>query len=217
MGISTVAVFSEADRDALHVSLADESSASARRRVAESYLNMAAIISAAVCSPGRRPSTRATACSRKTRALPHCARSATSPSSAPSARSIRQDGRQGRGPATMRAAGVPVIPGCDAVEQRGGGQGNEAETDRLPAADQGPRRRRRPRHPPGQRRRGAGKRLPLRSREAQAPLATARVYMEKIPVSGQAHRDADALRQARQRRLPGRARMLHAAQEPEAD
>ena len=31
MGIETVAVFSEADRDALHVSLADEVSASDRR------------------------------------------------------------------------------------------------------------------------------------------------------------------------------------------
>ena len=50
MGISTVAVFSEADREALHVSLADESYCIGPAPVGESYLNMAAIISAAICS-----------------------------------------------------------------------------------------------------------------------------------------------------------------------
>ena len=57
MGISTVAVFSEADREALHVSLADESYCIGPAPVGESYLNMAAIISAA-----RRQSIRATDC-----------------------------------------------------------------------------------------------------------------------------------------------------------
>ena len=47
MGISTVAVFSEADRDALHVSLADESVCIGPARAARSYLNMPAILSAA--------------------------------------------------------------------------------------------------------------------------------------------------------------------------
>ena len=40
MGISTVAVFSEADREALHVSLADESYCIGPAPVGESYLNM---------------------------------------------------------------------------------------------------------------------------------------------------------------------------------
>ena len=47
MGISTVAVFSEADRDALHVSLADESICIGPAQVQDSYLNMTAILSAA--------------------------------------------------------------------------------------------------------------------------------------------------------------------------
>ena len=47
MGISTVAVFSEADRDALHVSLADESVCIGPASAARSYLNMPAILSAA--------------------------------------------------------------------------------------------------------------------------------------------------------------------------
>ena len=48
MGISTVAVFSEADRNALHVSLADESICIGPAPVSKSYLNMTAILSAAV-------------------------------------------------------------------------------------------------------------------------------------------------------------------------
>ena len=48
MGISTVAVFSEADRNALHVSLADESICIGPAHVSKSYLNMTSILSAAV-------------------------------------------------------------------------------------------------------------------------------------------------------------------------
>ena len=50
MGISTVAVYSEAARDALHVSLADESYCIGPAKVADSYLNMGAILSVAVAS-----------------------------------------------------------------------------------------------------------------------------------------------------------------------
>ena len=50
MGISTVAVFSEADRDALHVSLADESICIGPANLQESYLNMTAILEAAAAT-----------------------------------------------------------------------------------------------------------------------------------------------------------------------
>ena len=50
MGIATVAVFSEADREALHVSLADESYCIGPAPANKSYLNMDAILSAAVLS-----------------------------------------------------------------------------------------------------------------------------------------------------------------------
>lgn len=48
MGIRTVAVFSEPDREALHTQLADEAVCIGSARVAESYLNMTNIITAAV-------------------------------------------------------------------------------------------------------------------------------------------------------------------------
>lgn len=47
MGVSTVAVYSEADRSALHVRFADEAVCIGKASSAESYLNMPAIISAA--------------------------------------------------------------------------------------------------------------------------------------------------------------------------
>ncbi len=50
MGISTVAVYSEADKDALHVQLADESYCIGKAAAADSYLNEDRIISTALVS-----------------------------------------------------------------------------------------------------------------------------------------------------------------------
>src|ERR1700685_3979894 len=46
MGIATVAVYSEADRDALHVEMADEAGLIGRRAGAESYLAIDRIVEA---------------------------------------------------------------------------------------------------------------------------------------------------------------------------
>ncbi len=50
MGIATVAVYSEADREALHVALADESCCIGKPEAADSYLNEDRIISAALAT-----------------------------------------------------------------------------------------------------------------------------------------------------------------------
>lgn len=50
MGISTVAIYSEADKDALHVSLADEAYCVGPAQVGDSYLNMLNILTIAVSS-----------------------------------------------------------------------------------------------------------------------------------------------------------------------
>ena len=55
MGISTVAIYSEADKDSLHVQLADESYCVGGNRVADSYLNMPAILTVAVESGATEP------------------------------------------------------------------------------------------------------------------------------------------------------------------
>ena len=48
MGIKTVAVYSEADRDALHTQLADEAVCIGPAQAADSYLDMEKIISATI-------------------------------------------------------------------------------------------------------------------------------------------------------------------------
>lgn len=48
LGISTVAVYSEADKDALHTVLADEAICIGPAKSTESYLNMSAVLSAAI-------------------------------------------------------------------------------------------------------------------------------------------------------------------------
>ena len=50
LGIISVAVYSEADREALHAQIADEAVCIGPARAAESYLNMDNIISAALAS-----------------------------------------------------------------------------------------------------------------------------------------------------------------------
>ena len=50
MGIRTVAVYSEADKDALHTQLADESVCIGKAQALDSYLNMERILSATVAS-----------------------------------------------------------------------------------------------------------------------------------------------------------------------
>ena len=50
MGIKTVAVYSEADRDTLHTALADESICIGPSAASESYLNMERIVSAALAT-----------------------------------------------------------------------------------------------------------------------------------------------------------------------
>ena len=106
MGISTVAVFSEADREALHVSLADESYCIGPAPVGESYLNMAAIISAAICSGAQAIHPGYGLLSENARFAALCEE-------------------------CNRRAGHPRLR---RGEQRGGSQG-AGQADRLPAAD----------------------------------------------------------------------------------
>ena len=64
MGISTVAVFSEADREGLWVSLADEAYCIGPAFLKDSYLNMTAIIDVAVAT-GASDSSRLRSFERK--------------------------------------------------------------------------------------------------------------------------------------------------------
>lgn len=67
LGIISVAVYSEADREALHAQIADEAVCIGPARAAESYLNMDNIISAALASGCQADSSRLRFSIRKSR------------------------------------------------------------------------------------------------------------------------------------------------------
>ena len=115
MGISTVAVFSEADSNALHVSLADESYCIGPALVKDSYLNMSAIISAAIVSGAQaiHPGYGFLSENPKFAALCEKCRIVFI---GPTAEIITKMGDKDIARKTMKAAGVPVIPGCDVIE-----------------------------------------------------------------------------------------------------
>ena len=70
MGIETVAVYSEADREALHTQLADEAVCIGPAAAKDSYLNMEQIISATIVIRCRRDSSRLSDSCQKTAGLP---------------------------------------------------------------------------------------------------------------------------------------------------
>lgn len=115
MGIATVAVFSEADREALHVSLADESYCIGPAPAAKSYLNMSAILSAAVVSGAQAIHPGYGLLSENPTFAELCAQCHIK-FIGPEADVIRRMGDKEAARRTMIEAGVPVVPGCDLVE-----------------------------------------------------------------------------------------------------
>ena len=100
MGIETVAVYSEADREALHTQLADESVCIGPAPSAQSYLSMESIISATLVSGADAIHPGFELCEQ-------CNITFIGPES----KVIRKMGNKQEARNTMTAAGVPVIPG----------------------------------------------------------------------------------------------------------
>ena len=115
MGIETVAVYSEADRDAMHVQLADESYCLGGPQVADSYLNMAAIITVAVATGAQAIHPGYGLLSENAKFVSLCEK-CNIEFIGPSAKMISLLGDKDTARKTMRNAGVPVTPGCDVVE-----------------------------------------------------------------------------------------------------
>ena len=112
MGISTVAVYSEADKDALHTQLADEAVCIGPAASAESYLNMERIISACVTTGADALHAGFGFLSENSRfveLLEQCNITFIGPSS----KIIKMMGHKSHARKTMVDAGVPVIPGCN--------------------------------------------------------------------------------------------------------
>ena len=114
MGIATVAVFSEADRDALHVSLADESYCIGPAPAADSYLNMNGILMIARFCGVQAIHPGYGLLSENPEFAGACGKAGIVFIGAP-AEVMRRMGDKDSARRTMRAAGVPVVPGCDLV------------------------------------------------------------------------------------------------------
>ena len=115
MGIATVAVFSEADRDALHVNLADESVCIGPAPSKDSYLNMNAVISAAVLTGAEAIHPGYGLLSENPKFVKLCEECKIA-FIGPSSEIIELMGDKDRARKTMQNAGVTVIPGCDLLE-----------------------------------------------------------------------------------------------------
>jgi acetyl-CoA carboxylase biotin carboxylase subunit len=114
MGIATVAVFSDVDHDALHVSLADESICIGPAPVKDSYLNMPSILSAAVLTGAEAIHPGYGLLSENARFAALCGECGVA-FIGPLAEVISRMGDKDEARRTMKAAGVPVVPGSDIV------------------------------------------------------------------------------------------------------
>lgn len=112
MGIRTVAVYSEADRDALHTQLADEAVCIGRAPSSDSYLNMERILSATVATKAQAIHPGFGFLSENSRFVEMC-RKCNVAFIGPSAEVISRMGNKSQAKNTMRQAGVPVVPGTE--------------------------------------------------------------------------------------------------------
>ena len=110
MGIETVAVYSTADKDALHVQLADEAVCIGGAASKDSYLNMENIISATVITGADAIHPGFGFLSENARFAEMCQKCHIT-FIGPSAELIYRLGNKSEARKTMMAAGVPVVPG----------------------------------------------------------------------------------------------------------
>ena len=110
MGIETVAVYSEADADALHTQLADEAVCIGPASSKDSYLNMANIISATIISGADAIHPGFGFLSENTRFVEMC-EECNITFVGPASKLIHAMGNKSQARKTMIGAGVPVVPG----------------------------------------------------------------------------------------------------------
>ncbi len=121
LGIRTVAVYSQADRDLMHVRLADEAVCIGPAASSQSYLNIPAIISAAEVTDadGIHPGYGFLAESAN---FAECVERSGFTFIGPRADTIRMMGDKVSAKAAMKKAGVPTVPGSD------GALGDDSDT-----------------------------------------------------------------------------------------
>lgn len=112
MGIKTVAVYSEADENSLHVRFADEDICIGPARATDSYLNVPAVISAAEIT-GADAIHPGYGFLSESAYLAEVCEACHIKFIGPSPQAIRLMGDKARAKRAMKKAGVPVMPGSD--------------------------------------------------------------------------------------------------------
>lgn len=110
LGIRTVAVYSEADKDALHAQLADEAVCIGPASSKDSYLNMERILSATIATKAEAIHPGFGFLSENSRFAQMCEKCHVA-FIGPSPEIIQKMGNKSEARKTMMQAGVPVIPG----------------------------------------------------------------------------------------------------------
>ncbi len=115
MGIKTVAVYSDADKNAMHTYLADESVCIGPAPVKNSYLNMQAIISAAV-NTGAEAIHPGYGLLSENPAFAKLCEECNISFIGPSSKIIRKMGDKNEARKTMKEAGVPIVEGSSLIK-----------------------------------------------------------------------------------------------------
>ena len=110
LGIKSVAVYSEADREALHTQLADEAICIGKASPADSYLNMERILSATIASKAEAVHPGFGFLSENSKFVEMCEKCNIT-FIGPSSEVIHKMGDKQEARKTMMNAGVPVVPG----------------------------------------------------------------------------------------------------------
>jgi acetyl-CoA carboxylase biotin carboxylase subunit len=112
LDIRTVAIYADADRDALHVKLADESVCVGPASAAQSYNNIPSILSAAEITDAEAIHPGYGFLSENPQFAEACLTSGIT-FIGPSSETIRIGGDKAKARQTMKRRGVPVVPGSD--------------------------------------------------------------------------------------------------------
>lgn len=123
MGVKTVAIYSTADAEALHVALADEAYCVGGPRPADSYLNEEAILTCALQSGAKAIHPGYGFFSENAHFAREC-QDCGLVFVGPSPEVIERMGDKDAARRTAREAGVPIVPGCDLLKSA-----EEAETE----------------------------------------------------------------------------------------
>ena len=114
MGIRTVAIYSEADKDALHVRLADEAICIGPAPSNKSYLNVKAILEAA-CLTGADSIHPGFGFLSENASFAKICQDMGIKFIGPDYKLIELLGNKSKAKETMKRAGVPVVPGSDGL------------------------------------------------------------------------------------------------------